>query len=62
MISLRIDRDISVSKDCFCYDIDFRADCDCGNKLEAKHTFNSESVSFKCVECGKSFEFKVVRE
>ncbi len=59
MISLKIDRDISVSKDAFCYDVDFWADCECGNKLEAKHSFNKESLEYTCSDCGRTFTFTV---
>lgn len=59
MISLRIDRDISVDKDGFCYDIDFRADCECGRKLKAKHSFPNESLIFMCSKCNKCYEFNV---
>jgi len=61
MISLTINRDISIENNgtAFCYDIDFRADCVCGNQLIGQHSFNKQSVSYVCIKCDKVYSFTV---
>jgi hypothetical protein len=57
MISLTIKRDPDIADDGFCYDIDFTADCKCGNQLNAVHPFHSQSVHYECNKCGCKFTF-----